>query len=160
MTRLWPTAPWVKDYLCTEQLAGHEPFPVDWVSAAGQIVRKDVFNHIGGFAEDYYYWHEAIFCDRIRAAGKSVTLHPRSKVIHYEGKGSGVRSFRSQRFHVVNFHSGAFRCYCEHYRLGWLHPLRWLAGVALTCRAVLLLAGSSVRSGWAKTKATRTPSRA
>lgn len=159
LTRLFPTAPWVKDYLCTEQLAGEEPFAVDWVSAAGQIVRREIFEKIGGFAEDYYYWHEAIFCDRIRATGKTVLLHPRSKIIHFEGKGSGTRTFRAQRFHIVNFHSGAFRCYCEHYQLGRVHPLRWLAAVALTSRAACLLVANGMRSGWFWTTARLTGSR-
>jgi N-acetylglucosaminyl-diphospho-decaprenol L-rhamnosyltransferase len=148
LTRLFPDAPWVKKYLCADQLNGSEPFAVDWVSAAGQIVRREVFERVGGFAEDYYYWHEAVFCDRISAAGNQVLLHPRSTVVHFEGKGSGPRPFKTQRFHIVDFHWGAFRCYCEHYRLRWWHPLRGVAATALATRAGCLLAVSAVRSGW------------
>jgi GT2 family glycosyltransferase len=147
LSRIFPDSRWVRAYLCRQGLESGQPFDVDWVSAAGQIVRREVFEQVGGYAEDYYYWHEAVFCDRIRAAGWKVQLHPGSRIIHYEGKGSGPRPFRTQRFHIVNFHRGAFRCYCEHHRLGPLHPRRWLAGAALTLRAMVLLATSGLRSG-------------
>jgi hypothetical protein len=144
--RLFPRAGWVREYLCKDELGGDEPFEVDWVSAAGQIVRPETFAAVGGYAEDYYYWHEAVFCDRVRAAGMRVLLHPRSRVIHYEGKGSGARPYRVQRFHILDFHRGAFRFYCSHHRLEPWHPLRWLAAAALGTRAAILLTASRIRT--------------
>lgn len=146
LTRWFPNTPFVKRYLCSEELNGDEPFDVDWVSAAGQNVRRETFEAVGGFAEDYYYWHEAVFCDRIVRHGKRVLLHPRSKVIHYEGQGSGARPFNKQVFHIVDFHRGAFRCYCEHHRRGKWHPMRFVAAAMLTTRAALLLAVARVRT--------------
>lgn len=148
LSRLLPNTRWETKYLCKEQLHRGEPFEVDWVSAAGQIVRADVFSEIGGYAEDYYYWHEAVFCDRIRATGRSVLLHPGSKVIHHEGAGSGSRPFKVRRFHIVDFHRGAYRCYCEHHRLARWHPLRPLVGGALAARAALLLTACWLGSAW------------
>ncbi len=146
LSRWFPRAPWVNAYLCKAQLYAGEPFEVDWVSAAGQIVRPDAFHEVSGFAEDYYYWHEAVFCSRLRAAGRMILLHPRSRVIHYEGKGSGTRSIPVQRFHIVDFHRGAYRFYCAHKRLGRAHPLRWTAAAALATRASALLLAASFRS--------------
>jgi hypothetical protein len=140
LTRWFPNARPVREYLCADELRGEEPFAADWVSAAGQIVSRAAFDAVGGLAEDYYYWHEAVFCDRIRKAGKRVLLDPRSHVIHFEGKGSGVRTFATQRFHIVDFHRGAFRCYCEHHGIGPWNPRRWIAAAGLTTRALLLLA--------------------
>lgn len=149
LTKVFPSAPWVKDYLYSDRLGESDAFDVDWVSAAGQIVRRDVFEKIGGYAEDYYYWHEAVFCDRIVATGKRVLLHPRSTIIHFEGQGSGTRrTFKAQRFHIVDFHTGAFRCYCEHHRLSIVHPSRYVAAVALTTRAACLLAAAGLRTSW------------
>jgi hypothetical protein len=51
-----------------------------------------------------------------------------------------------KRWHILDFHRGAYRCYCEHYRLGRLHPLRWIAGVALGARAGILLAAQGLAS--------------
>lgn len=139
LSKWFPNLAPVRDYLCKEQVLKGAPFEVDWVSAAGQIVRRDTFERIGGFAEDYYYWHELVFCDRIAATGKRVVLHPGSKVVHYEGKGSGPRPYARQRFHVIDFHVGAYRSYCELHRLGRLHPMRWLAAAALAARGLAFL---------------------
>lgn len=150
LTRLFPSAPWVRSYLCKDQLNGREPFPVDWVSAAGQIFRATDFWEVGGFAEDYYYWHEAVICERLAGRGRRVMLHPESRVIHYEGKGSGHRPYPAQRFHILDFHRGAYRFYCQRHRLGALHPARWLAALLLGGRAGILLAIARVRALGAK----------
>lgn len=146
LSRFFPNARPLVAYLCRDQVQGTAPFGVDWVSAAALMVRQETFHAVGGFAEDYYYWHEAVFCDRIRKAGKDVFLHPESKIIHYEGKGSGARPYRVRKWHIVNFHVGAYRCYCEHYNLGRCHPLRWFTAVALGIRATALIIASRIAS--------------
>jgi GT2 family glycosyltransferase len=146
LSRLLPNAKPLVDYLYKDRIQGGTPFEVDWVSAAAILVRADVFREVGGFAEDYYYWHEAVFCDRIRKAGRLVFLEPRSRIIHFEGKGSGARPYPLRRWHILNFHLGAYRCYCEHHRLGRLSPRRALAAVGLGGRALGLLAASRVGS--------------
>ncbi len=146
LTRLFPNAPWVRRYLCKDQLAQAEPFPVDWVSAAGQIVRPSDFWQVGGYAEDYYYWHEAVLCWRLTRRGRKVVLHPRSKVIHHEGRGSGYRPYAVQKFHILDFHRGAYRSYCELHGLGRFHPARWTTGTLLAGRAGLRLALARLQS--------------
>jgi GT2 family glycosyltransferase len=146
LTKLFPKAPWVRKYLCKDQLEKNEPFPVDWVSAAGHIVRPSDFWEVGGYAEDYYYWHETVICGRLARRGRKVMLHPTSKVIHYEGKGSGNRPFAIQKFHILDFHRGAYRCYCEHRRIGKFHPARLIVGILLACRAAFSLAVARVRT--------------
>lgn len=142
LTRYLPNVAPVSDYLCKDDVAKGEPFEADWVSAAAMVVSQRDFWAVGGYAEDYYYWHEAVFCDRMRAHGKRVLLDPQSKIVHYEGKGSGKRTYLVLRWHILDFHRGAFRCYCEHYGLTRLNPLRWLVGAALASRARLLLVGN------------------
>lgn len=139
LTRWLPGAAPVSDYLCKREVALGVPFEADWVSAAAMMVSAQDHWRIGGFAEDYYYWHEAVYCDRMRAAGRTVVLDPQSQIVHYEGKGSGKRPYAVLRWHILDFHRGAFRCFCEHYRLSAVHPLRWLVGAALGTRARLLL---------------------
>lgn len=146
LTKMFPNAPWVRRYLCKDQLKQSEPFPVDWVSAAGQIFRPSDFWKVGGYDESYYYWHEAVVCRRLAEAGCKVMLHPRSRVIHYEGKGSGHRPYPVQKFHILDFHRGAYRCFCEQRRLGKFHPARWLVGALLGSRAALTLAAARLLS--------------
>jgi hypothetical protein len=142
LTRIFPNSKPVTDYLYKESLKGAEPFPVDWVSAAALMVGRETFKQVGGFAEDYYYWHEAVFCERTRRTGGQIYLHPRSVIIHHEGKGSGSRPFAARKWHILDFHRAAYRCYCERYRLGRFSLRRWFAAAALTVRAASLLAGT------------------
>jgi GT2 family glycosyltransferase len=140
ISRWFQKAKPLTDYLCKGEIQKGIPFSADWVSAAAVMVKASVFQKIGGFAEDYYYWHEPIFCDRIRAAGKQVYLHPQSQIVHYEGNGSGERPYHVQKKHILDFHRGAYRCYCEHYHIGRFHPLRLFVGGGLFFRAATLLA--------------------
>lgn len=139
LSRTFPNAKPLTDYLYKDRLEKGVPFVADWVSAAALMVRKEAFWAVGGFAEDYYYWHEAVFCDRIRKTGTEVFLHPRSKIIHYEGQGSGKRPYKIRKWHIINFHLGAYRCYCEHYDLNTFSPQRLFAAAALSVRALVLL---------------------
>jgi N-acetylglucosaminyl-diphospho-decaprenol L-rhamnosyltransferase len=139
LTKLFPNAPWVRRYLCKDGLEKGAPFEADWVSAAGQIVRPKDFWAVGGFAENYYYWHEAIICSRMHRKGHKVVLHPQSKIIHYEGQGSGVRSYESQKFHIIDFHRGAYKCYREHHKIGKFHIAGLFVGTMLITRAMLQL---------------------
>lgn len=148
LTRLFPNAPWVRKYLCKDKLKQGEPFEVDWVSAAGQVFRPADFWRVGGYDESYYYWHEAVICKRLANLGRKVMLHPRSRVIHYEGKGSGHRPFHVQKFHILDFHRGAHRCFCELHGIGKFHPLRFLVGGLLGTRAAIALLMIRLRSAF------------
>lgn len=148
LARLFPNARSLSRYYYREQLQGRVPYAVDWASAAAMLVRSELFHDINGFAEDYYYWHEVVFCDRIRQAGADVFLHPLSKIVHHEGKGSGPRPYAVGRWHILDFHIGAYRCYCEHHGLSRLHPLRWIAATALALRGASLLALARLRATW------------
>lgn len=139
LTRVFPGLQTVRAYLCKDELARGEPFDCDWVSAAGQIIRPEPFWAVGGFAEEYYYWHEMALCLRLKRAGHRVALHPQARIIHYEGQGSGPRPFARQRFHIIDFHRGALRAYCEQHNLRRLSPRRWFVAAALASRALALL---------------------
>lgn len=150
LTNLFPNIKPVSDYLCKEQLIKNVPFEVDWVSAAGQIVSKDDFHAVGEYAEDYYYWHEAVFCDRLTKMGKKVILDPRSVIVHYEGKGSGPRPIYVRRFHIIDFHKGAFRAYCERHSITKFNPVYYLLLVAMYTRGSLLLSIAYVKNFFRK----------
>ncbi len=146
LAKVFPKVPTVRSYLCKDELLGGQPFECDWVSAAGQIFRTEKFWAVNGFAEDYYYWHEMVQCLRIKRGGNKVALVPAATVVHYEGQGSGPRPFQRQRFHIVDFHKGAFRAYLELENIGPFHPRALVAGTALLARAATLLAVWRVRT--------------
>jgi N-acetylglucosaminyl-diphospho-decaprenol L-rhamnosyltransferase len=146
LSRLFPNAKAVRRYLFKDQLAGDAPFEVDWVSAAAMMIRSEVFLKLGGFAEDYYYFHECVISDRLQRAGYKTYLHPDSRIIHYEGFGSGPRPLRIQKWHIVDFHRGAFRFYCEHKNLPLFSLRRIFAATVMSSRAAILLFGKAVAS--------------
>ncbi len=146
LTKLLPGLQSVRSYLCKDELARGEPFDCDWVSAAGQIIRPEPFWAVGGFAEDYYYWHEMVLCHRLKRAGWRVALHPAARIIHYEGMGSGPRPYPRQRFHIIDFHRGAWRAYCEQHDLPRWSLRRWLVAAALASRAAALLLLARLRT--------------
>lgn len=147
LTRLFPNAPWARRYLLSHRVNAAEPYRVDWISAAAMMVRREAFEKAGGLAEDFYYFHEMVICSRCQKAGYSVWLHPRSIIVHYEGAGSGVRTRRVRRKHILGFHSAAFRWYCLHHGLGRWHPLRYAAAAVLALRAGALVALDALRPG-------------
>jgi GT2 family glycosyltransferase len=64
---------------------------VDYCSGASLLIRKDLFDRIGGFDRRYApaYYEDADLCFAARAAGYRVVFQPASKIIHYEGATAG-----------------------------------------------------------------------
>ena len=145
LTRWFPRARWARDYLLSDKIDSDTPYEVDWLSAAAMMVRRDIFDRVGGLAEDFYYFHEQVFCARVLKAGGRIYLHPQSKIVHHEGVGSGVRTRRVRRRHITAFHAAALKWFCLHHELGPLHPLRYVAAAALWSRAWLLVVADALK---------------
>lgn len=134
LTRFFPSAPAAKRNLPASDLVASEvdSAPVDWVMGAAMLIRRDLFDLVGGFDEGYFlYWEDADLCRRLRNRGYSTRYVPRGRVIHTGGVSAQTRSRRATR----EFHRSAYRYYSTHVVASPLHPLRWLARVALTGRA-------------------------
>lgn len=105
---------------------------VDWVTGAFMMVRRDVFESLGGFDERFFmYWEDSDFCLRALQAGWKTMYEPRAEVVHLTGRASHHAPLRS----LVAFHQSVF----HHY---WKHG-SWLARLA----APLVAAGLLVRFG-------------
>jgi N-acetylglucosaminyl-diphospho-decaprenol L-rhamnosyltransferase len=60
--------------------------PVDWVPGAFALVRRDLFDQLGGFDERFFlYYEEVDLCRRIHAAGYRVQYWPELRVQHIGG---------------------------------------------------------------------------
>jgi GT2 family glycosyltransferase/glycosyltransferase involved in cell wall biosynthesis len=78
--------------------------PVDYVSGASIAIAHSVWNEIGGFDERYApaYGEDSDLALKIRyVRGKQVWMQPLSRVIHYEGKTSGVDTGQGVKAHQV-----------------------------------------------------------
>lgn len=65
---------------------------VDYISGAAIIIRKKLWDQIGGFDERFApaYCEDSDLAFEIRKAGYKVVYQPLSKVIHYEGVSNGT----------------------------------------------------------------------
>jgi GT2 family glycosyltransferase len=102
---------------------------VDWVTGAFMMVRRDVFELLGGFDERFFmYWEDSDLCLRALKAGWKTMYEPRAEVIHFTGRASRHAPMRS----LVAFHRSVF----HHY---WKHG-SWFARLAAPVVAAGLLA--------------------
>jgi GT2 family glycosyltransferase/Tfp pilus assembly protein PilF len=82
---------------------------VDYCSGAALLVRRDLWERLGGLDERYApaYYEDADLCFGIRKLGYRVYYHPHSVVVHHEGKtagtdlNSGVKQY--QKFNQEKF---------------------------------------------------------
>lgn len=78
---------------------------VDSLTGCGLLVRREVFDRIGFFDEDYFvYGEDADFCARARAAGIGIVYAP-GAVLEHEGGGSTGPGYGSARKYLTAYHS-------------------------------------------------------
>lgn len=65
---------------------------VDYCSGASLLVRRELFEELGGFDRRYApaYYEDADLCFGIRSLGYKVVYQPLSRIIHYEGITAGT----------------------------------------------------------------------
>jgi N-acetylglucosaminyl-diphospho-decaprenol L-rhamnosyltransferase len=64
--------------------------PVDWVSAASILVRREAFEKVGGFDEEFFlYSEETDLCARLRSAGYATHWIPGYPSSHWAGSSTG-----------------------------------------------------------------------
>ena len=65
---------------------------VDSLSGAIMLIRREVYEQVGGFDEDFFMYGEDLdFCYRIKSAGWKIYYLPFAEIIHYKGE-STLRS--------------------------------------------------------------------
>mgnify|MGYP005853165105 CR=1 FL=1 len=72
--------------------------PVDWVTGACLMVRRDVVDAVGLIDESFFFYtEETDWCYRIRQAGWLVMYQPEAVVVHHGGGSSGGVSLQRRR---------------------------------------------------------------
>jgi N-acetylglucosaminyl-diphospho-decaprenol L-rhamnosyltransferase len=67
------------------------PQEIDWICGAAVMVRRKVFEKVGGLDENYFlYFEETDFCRRAGLAGFSTWYVPESRVMHIAGQSTQV----------------------------------------------------------------------
>ena len=80
-SRLWGVRPLVD--------GATQPCPVDMVSGACLMIRRDAFERVGRFSEDYFmYFEDMDLCRKVRQHGGGVWFVPAAQVTHHGGGSS------------------------------------------------------------------------
>jgi N-acetylglucosaminyl-diphospho-decaprenol L-rhamnosyltransferase len=111
--------------------------PVDWVSGAFMLIRRETFDAVGGFDEAFFlYWEDADFCKRAVDAGWLTLYAPVVEATHLTGRSSRHAPVDSS----AAFHRSAFRYYWKHG--SWIaRLLSPLAALGLASRFLWTVAG-------------------
>lgn len=115
------------------------PIPVEAISGACMLIRRDAFRQLGGWDEGYFLHCEDLdLCMRLKRAGRQVLFVPDAVVSHVQGASSRRRPV----FVLWHKHRGMWRYYSKFLKAGypaWFTALVW---VGVWSRAVLLTPGA------------------
>jgi N-acetylglucosaminyl-diphospho-decaprenol L-rhamnosyltransferase len=127
---LWPANP-----ATTAYRSARPDGTVDWVAGAFFLIRRDVFELVGGFDERYFMFAEDMaLCWQVREHGFGVAAVPAAVVTHVEG----LSRQRASRAMIVAHHRSALRFEWQTAR-GVRRLLAPLATLVLGLRLVLVL---------------------
>jgi len=157
VNRLWPGNPANWHYRCYD-LKYDEPAEVEQPAGAFLMIRRQVWEELGGLDEQFYpIWFEDVdFCKRIRDRGYHVYFEPRAVAAHRGGH--SIRKILLEnrelywygsllKYAFKHFHSGASWVLCLAVLIGSL--MRMAIGVVLqgSLRPVLVYGRVMVLAG-------------
>jgi N-acetylglucosaminyl-diphospho-decaprenol L-rhamnosyltransferase len=108
----------IDSHLMKDAWEGRGAFDAEWVMGAGFVVRRDVFDQIGGMDESYHVYMEDVdLCAQVWRAGYRVVCLPGAQLIHDHQRASaaspfsvaGIRHMRSFAHFARKFHVGVVR---------------------------------------------------
>jgi GT2 family glycosyltransferase len=134
--RLFPRNRYTADYLMSEW-PHDQPRQVDWVSGAAMVVRREVFEQLGGFDEQFFMYCEDVdLCLRARQAGWETWYVPAGGVTHEIGRSTSQIANKAIRM----FHHSMWLFYRKHYIHQVAPILRPLVPFGLWVRATAFIA--------------------
>lgn len=111
LTRLFPNNPLSRRNILSGAADDREARPVDWVSGACMVVRREALGRIGPMDEQFFmYWEDADWCKRAWESGWTVLYDPTLSLTHEVGISSRTNPIRS----AFEFHRSAFKLYRKH----------------------------------------------
>lgn len=93
---LWRTVPYVVLRTLYDRFARYPETEVFFVSGAGLMIRRELFEKLGGYDKTYFLCVEdaADLCLRARKEGYSTVFYPKARIIHMTGRSrEGINYF-------------------------------------------------------------------
>ena len=134
LARVWPSNPWTVAYQRNQETAGDTERAAGWLSGACLLIRREAFEQIGGFDENYFMFFEDVdLGERLGRAGWSNLYVPAAEVTHAQGTSWRDRPAPMIRAH----HASATRYLVGRYHQWYLLPLRAAIRVGLAARCAI-----------------------
>jgi len=114
------------------------PAPVDVVSGASLMIKRHVFERVGGFSKQYFMYSEDVdLCYRVREAGWSAYFVGCAEVVHHGGKSSALNTV--SQFAAVLTRESRFRFLRTARGTAYAFSFRLITGANAMCRLALLV---------------------
>ena len=102
-------------YYVTEDAPPDATLDVDWVQGSAMMIRREIYEQIGGLDEGYFMYSEELdWCKRAKQVGWRVVFLGDAQIIHFGGKSSEQVPARS---HIL-FQKSKLRYFRKYH--GWL----------------------------------------
>ncbi len=119
-----------------------EPYPVEWVAGTVMVIRRDCWDAVNGFDEDFFmYWEDADICYRALKAGFKTVYFPDARIYHI----GGATTLKDPAPAIRMFHKSAYIYITKHISTG-TSLLRGFAWCALNLRAWILSTQAAKKS--------------
>ncbi|WP_028050202.1 glycosyltransferase family 2 protein [Cellulomonas sp. URHD0024] len=128
--RVWPGNPWTRRYRAEHETSGQER-AAGWLSGACLLLRREAFEAIGGFDDDYFMFFEDVDLGaRLGHAGWTNLYVPQARVTHVGGT-----SWRAKPAKMIAAHHASAAKYVGHRYPHWYQwPVRRAAALGLRLR--------------------------
>jgi O-antigen biosynthesis protein len=108
LSRIFPNSKTFGKYNLT-YLDENKTYEVDAIVGAFMLIRKEIYDSVKGFDEDYFMYGEDLdLCYRIKKAGYKIYYYPETSIIHYKGESTKKSSIS----YVNNFY-GAMQIFVK-----------------------------------------------
>lgn len=119
--------------------AGKSPTPVQAISGACMMARREVVRQVGGFTTDYFMYAEDMdLCVKVARAGHSILYVPQAEIVHHAGGSSSQR--QESHFSSIVTRESLMRFFTLHrgrgYAWGWRAFMALVCGVRLAALAL------------------------
>lgn len=133
-TGIWPSNPWTAAYL-TDAAPTLQRRDTGWLSGACLLVRRSVFDELGGFDPGYFMYFEDVDLGyRIGKAGYRNVYEPAATITHTGAHSTNTESARMVKVH----HDSARRFLGKKYSRAILWPLRVSLNLGLRARSAFM----------------------
>lgn len=122
--KVWPGNPWTHAYQRRQETAGQER-EAGWLSGACLLLRREAFEAVGGFDEDYFMFFEDVdLGERLGLAGRPNVYVPSARVVHVGGV-----SWKARPAPMIAAHHASARRYLHRRYHQWY---QWPVRVAIS----------------------------